>query len=223
MDSSPFAKLSPETRNRIYALVFTNEQPFEFFALADHSLLKPSVVLSKHSLSLAFTCGTIHHKSTQLFYATNSFIFHGIRTGDALDSLERFSRRIGNTNALALRSVKLDVGSWFCQHHYNPQIREAMYDLRRLLTYLVKRSYRHPGCEYQAQIAFQFDYMDSVKLCMSVKDLEDAWGAALEPIKNKVLSSPRIGQNYGLLGTLLRELRHCRDCVRAANRKESQS
>ena len=215
MDDSPFAKLSPEIRNRIYEFAYTNEYPIEFFILADGAF-KPSVVPRKHPLGLAYTCGTIYRESTQLFYATNKFTIHGVSAKDAIESLKRFCLAVGQVNAEALRSVTLNLGSWFVADHRDPNIRHGAFDLKWLLCYRFSHQGRYPNCEYQVKITFQCDAMEHLsQLCLSGTALENDWKAALDPIEDEMVYAMQMNQDSRVALTLLQELQHCRDDVRA--------
>lgn len=111
MDASPFGKLPPELRNRIYELSFS--QSPRTLVLRDNSKGRSSTTdrqRKKPKKSAAFPaliqiCRAIRQESTQLYYANVRLDFHAEGATQARALFARFRKSIGKPNASALRTV----------------------------------------------------------------------------------------------------------------------
>ncbi|KAK5124133.1 hypothetical protein LTR85_001836 [Meristemomyces frigidus] len=75
MENSPFARLAPELRNRIFELALKSDDPIVIF---ERYFYNGTVRLfgaegQSRPTSLFRTCKTIHNEAAQLFYAINTF------------------------------------------------------------------------------------------------------------------------------------------------------
>lgn len=151
MNTSPFSKLPPELRNRIYELALRHPQPFVIFRRQADSIR--GAVGSEDgqgegkSLSLLSTCKAVNMECAQLFYAVNDFTFMDRGAFGARDVRRRFRRTIGDDNAAALRSVSFDVGTSTTYMYRRGTMlltRESIYDS-------VAEAEAHPDCTFQRE------------------------------------------------------------------------
>ena len=115
MKHSPFSKLSPELRNRIYEYALKSDKPFDITTTAPCG--KPRNKMSYiqgNPLALATTCRVIKNECTQLFYANNTFKVTGDDTDHVFELLDKFCTTIGQANVDALGMIVLDIGTLLC-------------------------------------------------------------------------------------------------------------
>lgn len=77
MDSSPFVRLPPEMRNRIYELALSHHEPIEVHAVCPNNRFnRPSVwpITQSRLRALTQTCKAIRAESSKLFFASNDFV-----------------------------------------------------------------------------------------------------------------------------------------------------
>ena len=139
MENSPFAKLAPELRNRIYELVLYKQEGFHFTEdeFGDpHTVCHPSPrpnsyercsnTVNRHLLALTQVCRDIRSESSSLFFSINAFRIdtctcaenvNGVRKHhddcpDRLEACEFWLRAIGPNNASAIQRLEFDFGTW---------------------------------------------------------------------------------------------------------------
>ncbi|KAK5131406.1 hypothetical protein LTR08_000942 [Meristemomyces frigidus] len=108
MYDSPFGKLSPELRNRIYELVLAREKPYRF-NISSYYGVKQEIKLPAwklNTVALPSACKSFHGESTALFYAANKFEFN------SAENFKSFCAMIGDKNVAALRDVVVFVGGY---------------------------------------------------------------------------------------------------------------
>lgn len=118
MDTSPLASIPPEIRHQIYELAFYQSQPIQIsWCICRTS--PPNTLTSDCGpadlLALTATCKLIREESTQLFYATNTFVMKCKRDDNKTHMLRRFLSNIGEANTKALGSVIVDIGGLISQ------------------------------------------------------------------------------------------------------------
>ena len=74
MDKSPFQKLPPELRNRIYGDVLAQPKPIVLTRVWDDwEMFRIKAPAPQQLLALTKTCKAINGESQQLFYTINTF------------------------------------------------------------------------------------------------------------------------------------------------------
>ena len=119
MDDSPFGKLAPELRNRIYELVLIRTDPIKLRSSSLRSTPKPPKRLAnrlrrnsrrrRHPFALSITCRLMHAECTQLAYARNIFNIPFDTPYSVGVQLQAFRLKIGQKNASSLRNVIFSI------------------------------------------------------------------------------------------------------------------
>ena len=140
MDSSPFATLAPEMRNRIYEYVLQQPQTVTIQAhgIDNNPRITPLVELPQ-ALALTATCKQVRDECTLLFYASNDFLIRQGHGDSAIAVLNLFSKEIGKRCSAALRSltVELDVNPY--REPYYEKVECSLYSPMRGLRLLTLR------------------------------------------------------------------------------------
>ena len=111
MDLSPFSRLPPELRNRIYERAMQHENPLYITIFSNQQgLTQPNWQKVPYPLALASTCNALHKECLQLFYGINVVEIKGYGRHPPYELFNRFSKSIGEQSTEALRSVVLDTG-----------------------------------------------------------------------------------------------------------------
>jgi len=118
MNTSLFAKLSPELRSCIYVLTMRQASPVRMEW--DPSDQKPQLTdpcRNTHPLALTENCLQIHKECEQLFYTTNTFIFKcpHAALNDFLDSnpMTQLFAFLDYNQAVAPRAIIFDLGKLY--------------------------------------------------------------------------------------------------------------
>ena len=104
METSPFRRLSPELRNRVYELVFTASDGYFAPGYLELRLISKYNVLTR-------ICRQIRHETHAMFYASYAFIYqayeHSAKDVSALLQL------LGPNVVSQFRSLRIALPSWF--------------------------------------------------------------------------------------------------------------
>lgn len=143
MDTSPFAKLPAELRNRIYTDALRASLPLEVVSKG-HGIALYDSNKRQHPLALTLTCKAIQEETHLLFFDINRFAFQNTMAG-ANAQFRQFCTIIGEEAVDSLRSVTFAVDLHFSMHLFDdPRIRdpEAETALGETRNFAVE----HPRC-----------------------------------------------------------------------------
>lgn len=112
MDSSPFKKLAPEMRNKIYALALTPDSEDQKMDIRNY----------KADTALLRVCGQIRSEASGIYFSSNKFYYHmcaGDGMTNKLNILPNWVKVIGKKNAALISSLEIEYGLEGYHDHYH--------------------------------------------------------------------------------------------------------
>ena len=178
MEKSPYERLAPELRNRIYELALRCERPLEISHFPSaHGGYWREMSRQINGLALALTCKRVHEEAAWLFYAINTFFFFHDTTKNGIANLRAFRGVIGTVNSSAMRSVVIDRA-----------ISKASPD-EPFLQQLCDEAKIHPDCALVLDTAIRYwptqALLMSLRLKLGFGRSEYLWDAAIEDMKKR--------------------------------------
>ena len=170
MDGSPFGKLPPELRNRVYELVLANNEVFEITTTAfGPDFARPRSTpqyVKMHPVAMTVTCKKMRAECTQLFYSGNTFSFsftadpcyHGPQNHSKRELwiFSRFRKAIGTLNAAALRSIIIKFPEVSIYNGVDAQQTAAR--MHTTIKVLRSSGFKIPHCVVKATLKYNRDW-----------------------------------------------------------------
>lgn len=116
MEASPFQKLLPELRNRVYELALVHDRPIQVSPNTTPEgqiKIRGKLKDEYHLTTLLQTCKQIRSETTELFYAQNTFNVSWPEYPDIprneLRAFKEFTTQLGDSNSKALSEIKVTI------------------------------------------------------------------------------------------------------------------
>ncbi|KAK5124197.1 hypothetical protein LTR85_001900 [Meristemomyces frigidus] len=191
MENSPFAKLAPELRNRIYELALTLPKRIVIVrrSFSPSTFRQEPANARYQPLALAMTCRVINEECQQLFYAANAFELRAALHSNGTTTLGGFCETIGGRNSAALRSVTVDAHEVYL---VDPS-HIALYSgrLETLVYGLLQDVGRHATCEVYLTFMFRSvlardGTLEEFGVKLDMRSHKQSWDAFLEQMRKEL-------------------------------------